>query len=75
MVCGALSVKKLKLTADVVHYYIGIGRPLTQKNMKSIILKDYSDHLQLVKALKKDQEIKLVKCCKDTVVSVGSKLP
>ena len=67
LVCGALSVKKSKLAADVVCYYTGIGRPLTQENMKYVILKDYSDHLQSVQALEKDQDIKLMKFCKDTV--------
>ena len=67
LVCAALSVKKLKLAADVVHFCVGIGRSLTQENMKYLILKDYSEHLQLVKSLKKDQDIKLMKFCKDTV--------
>ena len=65
--CGALSVNKLKLVVDIVRYYTGIGRPLTQENTKYVILKDYNDHLVLGKALKKDQEIKLMKCRKGTV--------
>ena len=55
MVCSALSVKKMKLAADIVCYYAGTGQPLTVKNMKYVILKDYSDHLKLAKALKKDR--------------------
>ena len=35
--------------------------------MKYVICKDYIDHLKSVKALKKDQNIKLKKCRKDTV--------
>ena len=61
LVCGALSVKELKLAVDVVCYYTGIERPLTKENMKYVILKDYNDYLQLVKDLKKDQEIKHMK--------------
>ena len=53
MVCSGLSVKKLKLSADLVHYYTGIGRPLTVENMNYVILKDYNDHLKSVKALKR----------------------
>ena len=54
MVCGALSVKKIKLSADIVRYYAGIRQPLTQENMKYVILKDHNEHLKWVKALKKD---------------------
>ena len=67
MVCSALSVKKIKLSANIVSHYAGIGRPLTQENMKYVILKDYDEHLKSVKALKKDQDIKLMKCRRDTV--------
>ena len=67
MVCSALLVKKMKLSADIVHYYTVIGRPLTMEDMKYVILKDYYDHLKSVKALKKDQDIKLMKCRKETV--------
>ena len=61
MVCSALLVKKLKLSADLVCYYTGIGRSLTVENMNYAILKDCNDHLKSVKALKKDQDIKLMK--------------
>ena len=67
MVCGALSVKKIKLSANIVRHYAGIGRPLTQENMKYVILKDYDEHLKSVKALKKDQDIKLLHCGKTVV--------
>ena len=40
LVCEELPVKKLKLVADVVHFYVGIGRSLTQENTKHVILKD-----------------------------------
>ena len=66
-VCSALSVKKLKLAADLVRYYTGTGRPLTVENMTYVILKDYNDHLKSVKALKKDQDIKLMLFRKNTV--------
>ena len=46
MVCSALLVKKMKLAADIVLYYTGVGRPLTMENMKYVILKDYNDHVQ-----------------------------
>ena len=67
MVCSALLVQKMKQEIDIVCYYAGVGRPLTVENMKYVILKDYNDHLKSVKALKKDQDIKLMKCRKDTV--------
>ena len=35
--------------------------------MRHVFLKDYSDHLQSVKALKKVQDVKPIKFCKDTV--------
>ena len=35
--------------------------------MTYVILKDYNDHLKSVKALKKDQDIKLMKYQQDTV--------
>ena len=42
MVCSALSVKKIKLSANIVRHYAGIGRPLTKENMKYVILKDHN---------------------------------
>ena len=53
------------LAADIVCYYTGVRKPV--KNMKYVILKDYNDHFKSVKALMKDQEIKLMKFQKDTV--------
>ena len=57
----------MKLAACIVPYYTGIGRPLTKGNMEYVILKDYNDHLKSVKALRKDQDIKFMKCRWDTV--------
>ena len=34
LVLGALSVKKMKLVADIVPYFTAAGRPLIQENMK-----------------------------------------
>ena len=48
MVCGALSVKKIKLSGDIIHNYAGIGQFLTQENMKYVILKDHNEHLKSV---------------------------
>ena len=67
MVCSALSVKILKLSADLVFYYTGIRQPLTMENMSYFIHKDYNDHFKSAKALKKDQNIKLMKYGKNTV--------
>ena len=67
MVCSALLVKKTKPATDIVCYYAGVRQPLTVEDMKYVILKDYNDHLKLVKALKQDQDIKLMKCWKNTV--------
>ena len=67
MVCSALSVKKIKLAANIICYYAGVRQLLTVENMKYVILKDYNDHLKSVKALKKDHDIKLIKCWKDTM--------
>ena len=60
LVCSALLVKKMKLTADIVCYYTGIRQPQIKENMEYAILKDYNDHIKLVKALRKDQDIKLM---------------
>ena len=67
LICSALLVKKVKLAAHMVHYYTSNRQPLTKENMEYVFLKDYNDHLKLVNALKKDQDIKLMKCRKDTV--------
>ena len=53
--------------ADLVCHYTGAGRTLTQENMRYIIVKDYNDHLKSVKAMKKNQDIKLIKFHKETV--------
>ena len=67
LVCSMLLVKKVKLAAHIVHYYTGNRQPLTKENMEYVFLKDYNDYLKLVNALKKDQDINLMKCQKDTV--------
>ena len=56
------------MTGHLVRHYAGFRRPLTKENMTYIILKDYSDHFKSVKALKKDQDIKLMKVHKGTVL-------
>ena len=67
LLCSALSVKKMKLVADIACYYTGIRQSLTKENMEYVIIKDYNDHLKLVKCLRKDQDVKLMKCWRDTV--------
>ena len=52
----------MKLVADIACYYTGIRQSLTKENMEYVIIKDYNDHLKLVKCLRKDQDVKLMKC-------------
>ena len=67
LVFSAFIVKRLKLTGDVLCHYTGIRCIFTQENMTYVILNDYNNHPKSVKALKKDQDIKLIKFCKETV--------
>ena len=67
LVCSMFTVKELKLTDELFCHYTGVGCILTQENMTYIILNDYNNHLKSVKGSKKDQNIKLMKFCKETV--------
>ena len=67
-VLSALSVKKMKMTGQLVYHYASVGRMLTKETITHVILIDYSDHYKSVKLLKKDQDIKLMKVRKDTVL-------
>ena len=56
------------MTGELARHYTCLGRTLTEENMTYVILRNYSEHHKLVKALKKDQDIKLMKVRKDTVL-------
>ena len=69
-VLSSLSVKKIEMAGQLDRHYAGVGRALTKENMTYVILKNYSDHFRSAKALRKDQDIKLMKVQKETV-SIG----
>ena len=54
------------MTGQLDRHYAGVERIFTKENMTYVILKNYSDHFKSVKALKKDQDIKLMKVQKKT---------
>ena len=67
LVCSALSVEKLEMTGNLVCHYTCVRPAVLKENMTFVILKDYNDHLKSVKALKKDQTVRLMRFYKEIV--------